>query len=129
MARIGALTKFPELVELVAALHIEGLTVAQIRDAVADSELPVDPGHTTVEEWLRDERVRGRFQSLSVDRIAYVARKVDAQVADRLDREADRMSTPELLAIRRVYVPFVEEHDPSTRIGGRLVEELFGPRP
>ncbi len=57
----------------------------------------------TITRWRRDARVKARVLKIIEDRILQVDRRVTSVIAGRL-QNADKMSIPDLLAIRKEFV-------------------------
>lgn len=57
----------------------------------------------TITRWRRDPRVKAHAMKLIEDRVLQVTRKVDSEIAQRLE-EAEQMSLMELLAIRKEFL-------------------------
>lgn len=103
MARPNPLAD-PNFARDVAEAFVAGLSRAEMCElfSVRDRD--------TITRWRRDARVKAIAFKLIEDRVLQVTRRVDAVISQRLE-DADKMTTKELLEVRKEY------------LGGKLREQ------
>lgn len=88
--------KDPEFAKKVAEAFVAGLSRPEMSEIFGVSTW-------TITQWRRDARVKVHALKLIEDRVLQVTRRVDAVVSRRLE-DADKMTTKELLEIRKEYL-------------------------
>lgn len=87
----------PEFAKAVAQAFVDGNTRQQMAEMFGVKDLD------TITRWRRDARVKTHALKLIEDRVLQVTRKVDAEIAKRLENPED-MTNRELIDIRKEYM-------------------------
>lgn len=96
MARPNPLAD-PTFAQRVAEAFASGMSRAEMCDIFGVK----DPN--TITRWRRDPRVKAHALKLIEDRVLQVTRKVDSEIAQRLE-ETEQMTIQELLSIRKEFL-------------------------
>jgi transposase-like protein len=87
----------PKFAKAVAQAFVDGNTRQQMAEMFGVKDLD------TITRWRRDARVKTHALKLIEDRVLQVTRKVDAEIAKRLENPED-MTNRELIDIRKEYM-------------------------
>jgi transposase len=108
----------PHLREIVAESYVNGMTNAQIADAIGYGVHP-----DTITDYKRHPKVQAIAERLTKERHLQITSKIDASLLKRLDH-VDKIDTETLLKIRKEILPErIEVNDTTKRAS--LVEELM----